>query len=394
MAKKIQESARQRGEALLREWGVGEDVAGLRGAWGRDPDADAALLERLGRLAAPESVAALIELENATADKGLRKEIRRALFRLEQRGMAVPKAQPAPTVVALGASGIEGYMSASDGAGDQLLWLVKPRRGELSHLFAVINDPAGMREVEINQVNRKTLRAARQEMLERHGIRVVEVDWRYCDQRMREAHRWALARGATVQGDFPGARAQVVPDEPEAEVPHPVLAMVDAVALADAATPERAMALLEEPELRTWFFPPEVVHGYIDEIAAAQSSPLALSEQQQRERVEQIIARAVREVFGGDSQPSWRRRLLDLAWVLHATQRPATARAAVATAQALETSDGGTGVHFCEALLRFSLAAHMRAVAERDAERARDSLILTPQEAAARAAAAQRRGPR
>lgn len=393
MAKRIQDSSRQRGESLLREWGVGEDVAALRAAWGREADGDAAVLERLGRLASPDSVAALLELENATSDKSVRKEIRRALFRLEQRGLAVPKAQPAPTVVTLGAVEVEGYMSASDGNGDQLLWLVKPRRGELAHLFAVINDPTGMREVEMNQVTRKTLRSAREDLLSRHGIRIVEVDWRYCDQRMRQAHRWALERGTTVQGDYVGARGQILQEEPAAEVEHPILAVVDRAALEEAAIPEKAMALLDEPELRTWFFPPEMLHAYIEEIAAAQTSPLLLNEHQQRERVEQILARAIREVFGGEAQESWRRRILDLAWVLHASQRQAAARAAVATAEALKTSSGGTGVHFCEALLRFSFAAHMRAVAERDSERARDSLVLTPQEAAARAAA-QRRGPR
>jgi hypothetical protein len=386
MAKRIQANSRESGEALLREWGVASEVGALKGAWGRDPGADAAILERLARLAEPESVATLIELENATADKTLRKEIRRALFRLEQRGLPIPRPEAPPVVVSLAAAEIEGWMSAADGNGDQLFWLVKPRRGELVQLFAVINDPEGMREAELHPVTRKVLRAAREDLLSRHAIRVVEVDWRYCDHRMHEAHRWAVER---VAGDYPGLRNQILQDPPAA-VAQPILAALDVEAVrADSALLAESMGVLEENELRTWFFPAADIAPYLDEIAQAQTSIVVLSEQQQRERVEQILVRAVEEIFGGNRRESWRRRLLDLAWVFHATQRPERARQTLANALALEdASRGASGVPICEGLLRLSIGAHVRAAAEQEEQRKRESLIVTPQEAA------PRRGPR
>jgi hypothetical protein len=395
MSKRTQTAAIGAGEELLRQWSVANDVVSLRAAWGRDPAADAAIVERLAHIESAASADALAELEGGTADKALRKDIRRALFRLEQKGLAAarPEPGPAPAVATITADGLEGYMSASDGNGDQLLWLIKPRRGELLQLFAVINDPNGMRETELHPTTRKVMRAAREDLLAKHEIRIVEVDWRYCDARMHHAYRWAGEKGAAVQGDYLRLRSQLLA-EPPIEIPHPILAALDARQIrADAAALAESAALCEEKELRTWFFPPDALKVYLEELEQAQNSPLLLNPHQQRERAEQIIERAVAEIFGGESQPSYCRRLLDLAWVFHVTRRPDPAKRALAVALALEVSErGGTGIPFCEALVRLSIGAFLRAAAEKQQERARESLIMTPQEAAR--AAEQRRGPR
>jgi len=389
MSKRTAKPASEHGAELLRQWGVGGDAESLAAAWGRDPQADAGIVEALARLESEGSAAALASLEHRATDKSLRKEIRRALFRFEQRGLAVPKAEPAANVVAVAASAVEGYISASDGNGDQLLWLVKPRRGELLQLFAVINDPNGMREAELHPVTRKVLRAAREDLESKHAIRIVDVAWHYCDQRMYRAHTWAAERGVHIHGDYLGLRNQLL-SEPPADAPHPIFSVLDAAAIrGDAVLLEHSAPLVELPELRTWFFPPEALESYLDEVRQAQSSPLLLNEHQTRDRLEQIAARAVEEIFSAGRE-SYHRRLLDLAWVLHATRRQDAARQTVAVALALEASTrGGAGIPFCEALVRVSMGAHLRASAERDQERARESLIVTPQEAA-RAAAARR----
>ena len=88
---------------------------------------------------------------------------------------------------------LEGYLSAVDGRGDQLVWLVKPHPGGLAHLFAVINDPEGLREVNLFETTRKALRASREELLRKHELRMIEADWRYCDYLIDRAFHWAAA---------------------------------------------------------------------------------------------------------------------------------------------------------------------------------------------------------
>src|SRR2546422_466341 len=48
MAKKPPTDAAARGEQLLHEWNVPDEVDALRAAWGRDPEADHAIAARLG----------------------------------------------------------------------------------------------------------------------------------------------------------------------------------------------------------------------------------------------------------------------------------------------------------------------------------------------------------
>src|SRR5512139_1860350 len=180
MSKRNRGPRLREGEQLLALWGVTPDagVDALRAVAGRAPDADLAIADRLGKLASAESVDALIALEAGTTDKLVHREVRRALYRLEQRGLRPPPAAPVVPAVTLGPS-LEGYLSAVDGGGDQLLWLVKPRPAGVLHLFAVVNDPDGLREVEVTETTRKAVRAARQELHDRHAIDMIEADWGY-----------------------------------------------------------------------------------------------------------------------------------------------------------------------------------------------------------------------
>lgn len=385
MAKRVASDARERGEQLLRKWQAGSDADALRAVWGRDPDADAAIVARLGAHPEAGAAAVLVELDRTGPPKSVRKEIRRALFRLQQRGVPVPKpeAEPAPPLRPPAAP-IEGYLSPSDGNGDQLLWLLKPQPGGLAHLFAVVNDPAGMHEADLAEVSRKSVRAMREDLRRQNEIDMVPVDAAYCDHRMALAHAWASARQAPVRGDYLRFRARLFSTPPR-EVPHPILAALGADAVgADPTALGEAAELLEEKEFRTWFLTEDAVRPYLEQIQQVSESPLLLSPQQQEERAAQVVDAAVAETFGGERQASTARRMLDMAWVFHATRRDAAARRALATALALrDGTRGGRGIPFCEALVRTSVAAHYRAAEVRKAEEARGSLIVTPQQARA-----------
>src|SRR5437773_4034897 len=89
-------------------------------------DAERAVACWLGFVEVPAAAALLAEMEARTQDKDLRREVRRSLFKLQQRGIAAP---PPPGEVSrapvLAKEEDRGYVSHVDGRGDLVVWYVR-----------------------------------------------------------------------------------------------------------------------------------------------------------------------------------------------------------------------------------------------------------------------------
>lgn len=370
--------------AALRAAGVADDVtapAQLLPLAGRTPELDLAIVARLGRTPDAEHAAALRSVESGAERLGWRavvKEARRALYRFTQRGVAVPA--PAPVEEPprpRAASTIEGYVSAIDGRGDRLLWIVRPRHdGGVAVLTAVLNEPGGLRDVALADMPRKTLRRMEQDLQARHHLRMVGADAAYCDALLEEGFARARAAGTAGVGEYPTYRARLFATAPAPRDP-PLAARVLGEDVASAAA--EGPALLAEPEFFTWLLDRSVLGSYAAEVSAVRDSPLVLSRPQQEERGRSIVVRALHELFGGDAARPYRRRLEEMAYVLHATGRPALARAALASANALGASHtGGEGVPFFEELTRRSFALLLQEDAAKARVESESSLLVRP----------------
>ena len=384
MSKRSPDELRASGEQRLGEWGLGAGAtpSELAAVLLRDPAADVAVAHRLGAVASDESAALLRRLERDTTDKHVRKEAKRALYRLQQRGVHLPAPPAEPPPAPVTAVAMEGYVSPVDGRGDQLVWLIKPQPSGVAHLFAVINDPEGMREAALTPVSRKALKSLRAELEAKHALRLVTIDWRYADFLMHRAFEWARERGTRMTGDYPALRAQLMRSPAAESMPPIVLSRVDSATL---AAPETLLAesprLLEEPELRTWFLSENDLKPYLDELASVRDSPLVLNRVQQEERYESVIVHAVDTVFGAELRPSWARRLYETGYFFAVTRRPERAAQAAAVAKALEAGTSPSQIPFCAHLVRASLAFFFKLALEQEQEREKSSLVLTPQQA-------------
>jgi hypothetical protein len=379
------------------------EAAALFAAFESDPALGAAVSEALGDRATPESAALLRRIEGsaeARKDKELRRAVRRALYRLAQKGI-VPPAEPPEsprlaTAAPARATDAEGFLSPLDSQGDRLLWIVKPRPGGVWHSSVVVNEPGGLKESVLAETTRKAIRTLRGELAKRHGVRMVEVDARYVDWIASEGFERARAAGSlsASAASHPSLRLQLFLDAP-APAPSPIRTLISADEVRGDAALLRDAASLFEADLRLWFLPARDFETYLARVRGMRDSPIVLDRHQQRGQLEEILVAAITEIFGGERKASWIRRLEEMSWVLAKGGRRDPARALFASALALEASEsGGREIPFFETLVRRTFGLFLMEEAEREEEQKSSSVLVTPDDVRAEQRARGRPGPK
>lgn len=360
-----------------------EKLAQIRASVG-----DAAFARGLGNIAAPAAAEILAGMETFAAGV-LRREIRRSLFKLRQRGIDAPSAA-APIEQPLAAHSPAGerltaLFSPIDGEGARIIWITKPRmQGGVTRLWGLVSESDGLVGAIAAGLSRKELKSEREELERRAGMRMVEGDWRLADFILCEAYRRTPeARRARV-GNFLALRAEIIATPVLTELAHPIYDELGA-----AIPSEPALDLLKEPELIEWRLTPAEIGPYVDELGRANESVIVLNEIQQRERINIIVERAVGELFSGEPGIRARRRFEDLAYyVLHSGRREAATWAAAAARQIQSGSDLKRSLFF-QSMVRTQLGAIV--AEEQQHAQQEPRLIVTPAEAMRASDAARRR---
>jgi hypothetical protein len=385
MAKKdAHDAALKRGLERLHRAGVETTtvstaaIEALTGRLGQDAESDLAVVFLLGRIAEPAAAEALLGIEKNASAKDLRREARRSLFKLEQKGVNVRREDAAPEKhsFTIAASDIEGYLAVIDGAGDRLVWLVRPHAGGgLQLLQAMVSDRNGLLRAGGTVIKRKELRAQADEIKNERGIAMAAVPWEYADSVVYDAYEKAKAAGQST-GQFSSLRAAFNPLKPKT-TPHPVY---QRLSRAEAQTEDwraRSRRLLDEPEFRFWILDEDWMQPYLDRVAEAQESRLVLNEAQKEERIAAIVRNAAREIFSGPGGAIFQRRLEDMALSLLQAGRREPALSAVAVAlQLVEGQVGILDISFLTGLVQKSLAFYLTQAKQKAAEE--PSLIVKP----------------
>ena len=337
-----------------------------------------ALVTALGELPGPASATLLVALEPHAPERHVRKHIRLALYRLKQRGVAVPEPPAAvvPPRPQLGPSA-EGLLSHFDGRGDRLFWIVRAGTTGASLLVtAQVNEPEGIRDVHAGEMSRKQLRTVRERLEKSSDLRLVRADWRVLDALLVEAHHRVAEMRKEL--DYLRLRPRLTID-PAAPPTEPVSTRIKPpIADEQAALAAESAKLLELSEFRTWWPEPAAAAPFVQEIAALRASPLVVSRAAQQERLLEILRRAAGTLI---APPVLARRLDGMAYVLAATGRGPLARQALATATLLRARpDDAMGLPFVAAYVERALGGMMAEDVAQQEEERRGSLVMTPAE--------------
>lgn len=385
--------ALERARRRLLEAGLDADapsraLAALAPAWGTDADLAEAVVRVLAESDDPGAGDALSALVERTRQRELRREIKRALYRLTQRGVWNPPeaAAPPPTSQLVGSADEEpqGWLSPIDPTGTRLLWLARRAGDGVASLSAIASEEGGLREIHAGQTTRKALREAQRDLSARSGISLVETPWAHVHRLIREAYDAASDRSRF--GDVPGKLRTLVPQPPESP-PHPVDALLDRAEIgADESALAESARALEEPELRAWLLPFDWVEAAAARVREAGSSSLVvLSPAQQRERLAEAFSKEALSLLEDEARRArFAARLEETAYLLARRGRRETARNALAAAIATRGGRSITEVPLLAELARRSLGLALETQEEQRREAAAPSgLVLTPAQALA-----------
>ncbi len=350
-------------------------LAKIRELKGKPGIADGAIARALGKIADAGAAAMLVEMEAGAAGE-LRREVRRALYKLKQHGIDTPVAA-APAAGTIHA--IDGektaMLSPIDIEGARIVWIVKPRvQGGVIRMWALISEREGLVGAQNTALSRRELKSEREALERRAQVKLVDADWRVADFIACEAWRNTPESRRGHVGNFLTLRAELIASPPPTELLHPVYAE-----LAAEAADEPSLELLKEPELLEWRIPDAILKPYVEEIARAGESVIVLNPMHKQERVNAVIDRATAELLTGDSGRAARRRLEDIAYYMARAGRRTQARWAAAAAARLRDGIDVTKLPFFQAFIRTQLGTV--AAAEQQKADNETRLIMTPAEA-------------
>jgi hypothetical protein len=385
--KHIDESIQQGLDELARqgialESAASDLVPDLQSRFGKSRETDLAVVFALGKIPDLAAVDALAKIEARASDKEVKKEIRRSLFKLAQRGLALepPKAAASDALVPLFTQGqaIEAYMSAVDGGGGRLIWIAKPQPSHgLQVIQAMLHDRDGLLRFGGMQMRRKELRKMADEIKRQHGIAMISIPWEFADQMIYEGYERAKARGQRGLENFHETRSTLAAGKPK-KAAHPIYEKMTAEQAREGAWREQSRRLLDEPELRYWILTDDWVQACLPQLQEAQTSRLVLNPLQKEERFSAIVRDAVKTLCSGENGRAFKRRMEDMALYFLETQRADQAKLSLAVAlQVGEGDPGPLDVSFLTGLMQKSFAFFMsQEKAKKEEER--ESLIIKP----------------
>lgn len=356
-------------------------VSALKERLGKGRETDLAVIFLLGRSAAHAAAELLTSLEGNVTDKEIKKEIRRSLFKLAQKGISAPRSATAAQAVQRPllrlSPEIEAYLSSVDGAGGRLVWLARPQAGSgIQLLQGMVSDREGLLQFGGTVMRRKELRHMAQEIKKSHGVAMISIPWEYADRILYEGFERAKESGRIDTERFLSLRAVFNSAKPK-PLPHPIYSRLGSEGLAAGAWRELSRRLLDEPEFRPWILDEDWMKPYLEQSQEARESRLVLNQLQKEDRIAGIVRDAVRELFSGETGRIFQRRMEDMALYLLETQREELAKLALAVALKLKEGDPGMlDISFLTGWLQKSLGFYLSQAQAKAAEE--PSLIVKP----------------
>ena len=322
------------------------------------PQLAVALVERLP-LDSARTPELLEGIAKVYQQKEVRKAVRRSLFKLKQRGIAVPDVNleepPAFRLRTVQQDKPEAYVGPIDGTGSRPVLIAVPQLPQGIGLgVGVINDERGILEYAFGRYSKKQAKEMQTLFFEKLPF-MVETSLSHATALLEEAHVLRSEKGE-ASGDYNQIRGWLV-----GHVPHlgnaPVYEILSYESISrEVLTDSQIQKLLAHPLLAEWIAQPDKLKSVADEVARAQKSPILLSGMQKGERINQIKEDSIRQLYAEKQRNLMKQRLEEMAYLFWKLEEENLARICLRCALSLLERDSLLKVNaFLKALMEKSL---------------------------------------
>ncbi len=305
----------------------------------KDEEASSRLAELM--VAVPDRMIGrlLHRMFEATQDKKVRKTIRRSLYRLKSKGIAVEEIvsdKGKPILRPLQAEAREGFASGIDSLGQRLLWLIIPHPGRgLTVMHGIVSDQEGIVDFSQDEMTRKGFRSFFEEVQEKNPFPFVDMEPSYVAFLFAQAYQLTLKKGSSPQ-DYPRAKSEIEGIKKDYVKPL-IYSHLQADEMAgDDRMLKKGADLLKADVYSSWRIEEEQIRPYADEVWEAEESKIVLNQAQKEARFQAIYLKAMTDLFPEERKSLYRQRLEEMAYVLLKLGKEEEAKASLSVAMDLE----------------------------------------------------------
>jgi hypothetical protein len=275
-----------------------------------------------------------------TQDKRVRKIIKRSLYRLKSKGIAVEEIlsdKEKPVLRPLQVEPKEGFASGIDSLGQRLLWLILPHPGRgLTVMHGIVSDQDGIVDFSRDEMTRKGFRSFFEEVQEKNPFSFVEMVPSYVAFLFTQVYQLNLQKGNSSQ-DYLRAKSEI--EDVKKDYAKPLIyshLQADDIA-GDDRMLKRGAELLKADAYSGWRIEEEEqIRPYADEVWEAEESKIVLNQAQKDARFQTIYLKALSDLFPEEKKSLYRRRLEEMAYVLLKLGKDEEAKISLSVAMDLE----------------------------------------------------------
>ncbi len=320
------------------------------------------LIDAMTAEATTEAVEGLSRLADSVKDKAAGSRIRKALFRLRGKGVALEEDSSSigPRLASHGLDYVKAIVSSVDGAGNLILWIARSRQPRGRSIFqARLRHGRGIQDFVSTDMSAKELREFFGRLTQDQRLPSVEVPAGYAF--------WLLQRGqqenesgggSAIPQGFTHSRILLAPLADPEVFPfpgdHPVRALVQPASGEDGRIDHKD--IFGNSAFWAWVIEEGLIVPHFQKCVEALQSQVATDDEQRRILFDKAIEEAASELYKNtDLLRRLSYQLEDNAYLLHQQGEAALASEIISLADRLR--EGGPQPDFFTEVVRYSIGA-------------------------------------